>query len=316
MAETHSDRPVNEDGTTNWQVVFDDLDKGILAAVQAVSSVAQLQALMETIAKLLYKRRHDADTRQAFLDEINAIIRDREGDLENSRADILARLCDERDERIRKAAQYAQNKAISQSLERRRRGTSPGLLERPTTKILAAMLILVLVAGGAFTILDMEDGPDVFAEKAPQKAEPNPAPAPVAKEPARTKPSDTPPPPVIKMLAMKPMPMTVVISGKERYQAYIPLIEFEEGADISALCALSPWIIEAVTLQVHSLKASGREATPATMQSVANAVRRDVNKRAKPELPPLQLLNTKSLPRPVVSASYAGCAQVEIEQKP
>lgn len=314
MTDAHSDRPVNADGTTNWQVVFDDLDKGILAAVRAVTTLGQMQALMQTVAKLLFKRRHDADTRIAFLDEIGAIIRDHDGDLEFIRADILVRLCEERDQRIRKAEQYSQNKAISQSLERRRSGVSSGILQKPATKIVAAIVVIAIIAGGVFAVVDLDDAPDATAEKVEERAKP--APAPVAKEPAPPKPAPTPPPPVVKMLAMKPMPLGVVISGQERRQAYIPLIKFEEGADISALCALSPWIIESVTLHVHSLTDAGGEATLPAMQKVADAVRRDINARDKTKLPPLQLLNTKTLPRSVVSAAYTGCAQVEIEQKP
>jgi len=314
MTANTQDRPVNEDGTTNWQVVFDDLDKGILAAVQAVTSVAQMQALMQTIAKLLFKRRHDADTRIAFLDEIDEIISGHGDDLEFIRADILVRLCKERDQRIRKAEQYSQNKAISQSLERRRSGVSTGILQKPGTKVLLAMVLLVIIAGGIFAVLDMDSGNGDSASKTEQKSEP--APAPVEKTPTPPKPAEGPPPPVIKMLAMKPMPLGVVISGQERRQAYVPLMELNEDADINSLCALAPWIIEAVTLHVHSLTAAGREATPANMQKVADAVRRDINARDKTKLPPFQLLNTKTLPRGVVSTAYAGCAQVEIEQNP
>ena len=40
-------RVQNPDGTTNWAVVFEDPEQGILAAVEATGSAAQLRAVMK-----------------------------------------------------------------------------------------------------------------------------------------------------------------------------------------------------------------------------------------------------------------------------
>ena len=95
---------LNEDGTTNWTVVFEDPDQGILPAVRAVASEAQLRAVMDQVAQLLFKRKRDEEPRAAFKARIGAII-EAAGDagFEAARDSVLADLEKEKNLRIQKA---------------------------------------------------------------------------------------------------------------------------------------------------------------------------------------------------------------------
>ena len=64
-------RLVNPDGTTNWKVVFEDPDQGILAAIASARSIDQLRTVMANVALLLFKRKRDAEPRAEFTSMIN-----------------------------------------------------------------------------------------------------------------------------------------------------------------------------------------------------------------------------------------------------
>ena len=71
-----ADRVVNPDGTTNWTVVFEDPEQGILPAVQAITTEKQLRAVMAQVAHLLFKRKRDEGPRAEFQARVYAIIDD------------------------------------------------------------------------------------------------------------------------------------------------------------------------------------------------------------------------------------------------
>lgn len=317
-------RPVNPDGTTNWAIVFNDPERGVLAAVQAVTSTAQLCAVMESVAVLLFKRRHDEAPRAAFLDRIAAIVEANNLDLESTRTDVLNLLMAERDDRIAKAEQYARNKDAGQGIERRREKARSGIFSGPLR--IGLLLAAVAVVGVLAILLLARSWDDLSmrfsAEEAPVY---NKAPS-KEKKPEKEKEAQeaTPaPPPVIKddetlitMLAMKPLALSVVLSGQVRRQAYIPLIAIGKDDKIEDICALSPWLMEGVTLQVHALTEQKIEATPDAMNRIATKVRSDINARGGAEMPLLRLVNTRDLPRSTVNAAHNGCVRVQFDHRP
>lgn len=318
-------RPVNPDGTTNWSVVFDDPERGVLAVVRAVNSIRQLRAVMENVALLLFKRRHDAETRALFLRGIERIINEHGEDLEFTRADILILLSHERDDRISKAEQYTRNKLLAQSIERRRADVKEGafarLLGNPVRLAIAVAVLGSVIAVGVLLALRGAET-ESTAEYANPPAAVRPAPERKAPEPPPAQPQ--PPPktleeePVRKneMLAMKPIALSVVLSGQVRRQAYAPLLKLGKGDKIEDLCALAPWLMEAVTLRVHALTEKKEEATDAAMGLIADQVRKELADKSKKPVPQLRLSNTRDLPRQVVNAAHGGCVRVEIEAKP
>lgn len=324
-------RPVNADGTTNWSVVFDDPTRGIMVVLRAVSTIDQLRAVMDNVALLLFKRRHDAEPRTEFRARIARIIEDHNGDLEYARVEILLLLGTIRDDRIAKAEQYSRNKAMGQSVERRREETKSGLLATLFSGPLRiGLVVLGLSAVGALVVLLIprteEEPPSIIrtdpgsGASAPSYNQASPARREESKEEQKTPPPPPPPArddkPRISVLAMKPLALSVVLSGQERRQAYMALIPLGEGDDISALCALSPWLMEGVTLRVHALTEKGQEATAAAMRGIADGVRKDINAKGKAKLSSLSLVNTRDLPRSAVNAAHAGCVRVELERLP
>lgn len=319
--------PVNPDGTTNWQVVFDDPERGILTAVGATRSTSQLRAVMVSVAPLLFKRKRDSKTRAAFLARVDAII-DVEcgGEFEVAQARLSDILRAEKKHRIEKADIYSKNKAAGQALERRRQSGSgfiAGLFDNPVRLAIGMVgaLLLLTALGAVVVFLGSSPEPDATAEnteaplaaKSAAKPAEKQAPA-VAPSKAAPTPQQTPP---MLMLALKPLPFRFGPANKQRIVTLVALIELpsEDEADQERLCAVAPLVQEAVTFAVRNALESGRDFSSGLADEVAATVRRDLLRRSNPpKLGAVQLRDVRSVPSGVLLAAYKGCEPVMVEQ--
>ena len=325
---------LNEDGTTNWTMVFEDPDQGILPAVRAVASEAQLRAVMDQVAQLLFKRKRDEEPRAAFKARIGAII-EAAGDagFEAARDSVLADLEKEKNLRIQKALLHIKNKRASQSIERRRDAKAEGpfgfIAENPLfvgggiAAVLAAItvvLLLVVLPGSIDT--GEEDGPK-YADTESAKNNPGPkmpdpgdigntdlygdAKAPDKRAPAR-------PPKVVEMIALKPVFAEVLVDGQRRRASFVPFIGMNEDSDITLLCALSPRVVEGVLIMMQAATAQGKPMTRGLTREIADKIADDINSRSKlVKIDRIILRPLNGLPRDLISAANRGCERVDID---
>lgn len=323
-ADAAPKRPVNPDGTTNWEVVFNDPGRGVLVMIDAVTTVEQLRKVMESVALLLFKRRHDAQLRANFSASV-AEITDGEdaGDLQIMKSEIGYMLRMERDIRVEKAETYSKNKRTSQALERRRKKAEGGglgamLFGSKVRRIISFSTIAAVVAlSGIIAMMSMDvseifeaerlEAPAIVVEhdEKPEPEEPKPAPKPVQK---------APPVRLEWMLAMRPLALGVNIDGQARRLELVPMFKVDETEDVTAFCELAPWVIEGVTLGVHQMTASGKDATPYALQALADKIRADVNANNNGKLPPMSIVGARGLSRAALIGARSGCARVSIEK--
>jgi len=317
-------RVLNPDGTTNWTVVFEDPQQGVLAAVAATTSMKQLRPVMGSIAQLLFKRKRDAGPRAEFLSRIERVLEQADIDgFDAARDRVLGILNAEKSLRIEKAALHAKNKATTQSIEKRRRSTREGPLEaflgNPLLLGGSVALSLGLIALVVGLVLMPPDVKDEKADEAnsqtdtqTQAAEEKPA----ETEPAAA-PRPAPKPKQQEFIALKPILAEVLSDGSRRRLAMIPLIEIDKGDRIGEVCALNPWIIEGVLLRMGAAAEAGTNADDALIGKVAREVQKDINGRSTGvKIKRLALVDLRKLTKDVVKASNRGCERVGIESLP
>lgn len=318
-------RVVNSDGTTNWTVVFEDPDQGILPAVRSVTSERQLRAVMARVAQLLFKRKRDEEPRAEFLSLVNAII-DTAEDLgfEDAHGSVIALLEKEKNLRIQKALLHIKNKR-ARSIERRRDEVEEGplgfILGNPLVlgggiaAVLAAItvvLLLVVLPGS----IGGPDAPEKEQQETAEKAEeaekpetlPQPA-KPVAPPPPRPKSTEA--------IVFKPVAAEVLVNGKKGRMSLIPLIQMNKKSDISLLCTLAPRITEGVLIMVQAATAAGKPMDTGLAGRIGEQIAADINQRSKRvQIDRIVLKDLRDLPRDVVSVANRGCGRVEIDLGP
>lgn len=313
-------RVLNPDGTTNWTVVFEDTEQGILAAVSATSSARQLRAVMENVALLLFKRKRDAGPRAEFTARIeNALDSEATEGFEAVQARILGILNAEKQLRTEKAALHVKNKATTQSIEKRRSSADESAFEafigNPLFLGSAVAVVLGLIAVVVGLIIlpaDTPDGNDAATTEAARQTEQETEPS-AAKAPPKV----TRKTPAKERIVLKPILSDVLIDGTRRRLSIIPLIEIGEKDKIGKICSLSPWIIEGVLLHMGAATKAGRNADNAMIASVAAKVNADINNRpGGTKIKGLTLADIRQLPKNVVSAANRGCGRVQIEGLP
>lgn len=314
---------VNADGTTNWTVVFEDPEQGILPAVQSVTTEQQLRAVMAQVAHLLFKRKRDEGPRSEFQARVYAIIDDVGTDgFDTVRDRVLDLLDKEKNHRIQKAILHIKNKNAGQSVERRRDKADESalglVLDNPLflgggiAAVLAAITVVLLLV-----VLPASVGPDRDQEgKKPAPAaheqakatEPEPATAPKPEPPA----SDAK---KTEMIALKPVNAEALVDGKARRVSLIPLVRLgEDGDDIGLFCALSPRVVEGVLLLMQAATREGKPYSPGLLRKIGDQVAEDINERSRRvHIDRLALRDLRDVHVDVVKAANRGCERVDVD---
>ncbi|MBO6518543.1 MAG: hypothetical protein JJ900_16790 [Rhodospirillales bacterium] len=318
-------RVVNSDGTTNWTVVFEDPEQGILPAVRSVTSEKQLRAIMASVAQLLFKRKRDEEPRAEFLSLVNAII-DTAEDLgfEDAHESVIALLEKEKNLRIQKALLHIKNKR-AQSIERRRDEATEGpfgfIVDNPLflgggiAAILAAItvvLLLVVLPGS----IGGPDAPEEAQQETAEQVDEAEKPAETS-EPVKRSTPPAPKPKTVEMVVFKPVAAEVLVNGKKGRMSLIPLIELHEDSDISLLCTLAPRITEGVLIMVQAATDTGKPMDTGLARSIGKRIADDINQRSKRvQIDRIMLRDLRDLPRDVVSAANRGCGRVDLVPDP
>lgn len=310
---------VNPDGTTNWKVVFEDPDQGILAAVSSVRSINQLRTVMANVALLLFKRKRDAEPRAEFTSMINrALDAIGEQGIEAAIARIIGILNTEKEMRIEKAALHVKNKETSQSVERRRKSTEEGFLARlfgnPVYVALGIGCVLVLFLIGGLVFLQLssrtveEQAEQPAKQQQPSQAEHESPKPPVT--PERTKKQT-------QMIALQPFQITITVNGSKKRMALVPLIGIDEGEKITPICSLAPRINESILFRMRAAAEQGGVIDRARTDEVSARVIADINARSGSlKINTLMIIDERKLPSKIVATATKGCERVTLDKLP
>ena len=312
-------RLVNPDGTTNWKVVFEDPDQGILAAIASARSIDQLRTVMANVALLLFKRKRDAEPRAEFTSMINrALDAISDQGIEVAISRITGILNVEMEMRIEKAALHVKNKESSQSVERRRKSAEEGFMARlfgnPVylTLGIGCALILFLVGGLVamqFSSRTTEKQAEQPAEQQQPKQVEQQSPKPQV-TPERTKKQT-------QMIALQPFQITITVNGSEKRMRMVPLIGIDEGDKITPICSLAPRINESILFRMRAAAEQGGVIDRARADEVSARVIADINARSGGQkINTMMIIGERKLPSKIVATASRGCERVSLDQLP
>ncbi len=286
MAEkSKSSWPKTPDGTTDWEVVFEDPDKGFISLITQAQSIASLRSGALVVIQQIFTRRADAPDIEQLKNRLDAVtsfgktaVPD-EDDLAAAREDIAGLLRGIKEERKQKAAEYVANKRGAQSIERRtkkkkkkkRKGTLKKALKifaAPKVWIPALATVLVLIAGGSWLLFAG------LPDKAEREVAQERPPAPGEAAPAEAE-EELPPIVVLKPIRWRPP------NGKRerREMLFLPLLDLVNEGDRQALCGWRASILDILNVTLSSAFGSGVPLSPVTLAQAGAEAARDVNAR-------------------------------------
>lgn len=260
MANTNKPAwPQTPDGTTDWEVVFEDADTGFIQLVAQSPNVETLRQTTTVVIDKLFTRRGDETEVQRLKAQLETILAAGSAtDMAHKQAGVSGLLRQIKDARIEKARVYIERKRAGAAIDRR-----AGLLWKidfllkPKVLIPVGVLFIALISGSVFAILQTTLGPsrpaqvaEAPAEAPPPKTtekpvepeakpEPEPEPKPVAKPKPAPKPTaEEPeePKPVVIWLKTLRWPLSSM-SASERPQYYAALLYVDNWDDKITACS-------------------------------------------------------------------------------
>ncbi|HEC14466.1 MAG TPA: hypothetical protein ENI72_01800 [Rhodospirillales bacterium] len=274
--------PKTPDGTTDWEVVFEDPDKGFISLIIQAQSIASLRSGALVVIQQLFTRRADKAEIELLKNRLDAVTSfgkaavANEDALATAREDIAGLLRGVKEERKQKAAEYIANKRGAQSIERRvkKKKKKKGRLKK-ALKIFAApkvwipilATVLVLIAGGSWLLFSGSSG----------EVEPETDKAPSAASPAAPAEVEEKIPPII---VLKPVRwQNPNARGGKREMLFLPLLDLIKEDDRQALCGWRASILDILNVTLSTAFGSGAPLSPENLAQAGAEAARDVNAR-------------------------------------
>jgi len=111
--------PKTPDGTTDWEVVFEDPTMGFITLVSRAHSAEMVEKTAVVIIKKLFTRRNDLDLCQQNIHRVGEIVKDHKDDLNHIHEEIAVLMRQIKNERIELARVFVERKAAGAAIDRR-----------------------------------------------------------------------------------------------------------------------------------------------------------------------------------------------------
>ena len=301
--------PKKADGTTDWDIVFDDPERGLVALIDRVTSVGALHQCTQIMIERLFTRKNDQLDIARFNRELDKIISFAGiiGDLSAVKQEVILLLKRIKAERVEKSREFQEK--ISNKKSRNRRSSlslaatiyrlinHPKLLPVTITSLLFAG---ILVGGVFYLVSSTAPIIEPKIKKAESKME-----TPVETEEEKKKKEQEAIEQKVKSAADRKlaalnkavedkfkkedpvMPPALVIqalyvhqkasNGKLIKKAYVPMFVLDNSKNLARLCKVLPKVIDTLNLALNDVllnKSNGRQIE---LIKTAEKVRTSVN---------------------------------------
>ncbi len=315
-----SSSPKKPDGTTDWDVVFDDPDRGLISLIAQVRNVDALHECTLFMIKRLFTRKNDQLAVARFTKNLDDIISNAGavGDFEVIRAEVVLMLRQIKAERVEKARQYIEQKNRQHRANRRsenaRAANTYRLINHPRfmpTVIGSAVCLSALIIGFMFLLIDPDekaatDDPQQVLEpktvvlseeemkqrekdEAKRKAQAEMA----AKVAEATRLRDEKRKQIEEQKAKRIMPPALVLKGiffqpqgkdkSWKSVSLLPIVLINDRKNLSSVCSMSPIIADAINIALSESMAAQTVSKPLDLDGLGNRVRKQVNAQVSRE---------------------------------
>jgi len=146
--------PKTPDGTTDWQVVFEDPTAGFIPLILKGQSPEAIKMGATVIIQKLFTRRNDVDLCAQYITRLGDIITTADGDMERISFRVSMLLREIKDERIELARVYVERKQAGAALDRRASlWWKVDKLLHPKILIPLGVVLVAVLAGLVFMML-------------------------------------------------------------------------------------------------------------------------------------------------------------------
>jgi len=274
--------PRTPDGTTNWEVVFESPDTGLIPLIAKAQSVEALHLSTTVVIEKLFTRRGDEDAVRILKHQLETLL-NTEGDFTSKQTGVTQLLRDIKETRIEKARIYLERKRAGAAIDRR-----AGLmwkidfLLRPRVLIPVGLIFVMLLSGIVFALLQSTiGGPAVPVAMAPsdQTAPEEPGTgSPAADKPKPVDPTiqapDTPPPPPepIKIwLKTLRWPLSS-LSANERPQYFSVILYVDTWDDKVQVCRYTVKVMDKLYLAFNHVLPQDRRASNIELEELGGLI--------------------------------------------
>ncbi|MBL4693219.1 MAG: hypothetical protein JKY92_07810 [Magnetovibrio sp.] len=151
--------PKTPDGTTDWEVVFEDPSIGFISLIKRAHTKDAIEKTTTVILKKLFSRRNDLDLYQQNIHRLKTILTNHADNLSGIHEDVSVLLREVKNERIKLARDFVDRKAAGAAIDRRSGlfWNTSGVFQ---LKILLPLvgLIIAIIAGAFYLMMGTNDG--------------------------------------------------------------------------------------------------------------------------------------------------------------
>lgn len=297
----HKGLPKKPDGTTDWDIVFDDPDVGLIALIGRVTSADALQQCGLLMIKRLFTRKNDELDVARFTNELNKTISfaGAVGDLDEIKAEVIVMLQRIKAIRVAKARSYLEEKAKNKDSNRRSSGSTAEntykFINNPKLTLFAligVVFMAALVIGSAYWYMVANAPVDLAAVRDKEAAERGREAQKAADELVSKRETEREELKEKKALEAKQkdqriMPPAIVFPGVYVHQKangksrsprpIMPIFVLTDKEMLPQLCSIRPKIIDIINISLNKNLASGVKKNAAHYAKVAESVRLQVN---------------------------------------
>lgn len=303
--------PKKPDGTTDWDVVFDDPDRGLISLIDRVNSSDSLEQCGQIMIKRLFTRKNDQPNVDRFNRELDKIMSfaGAVGNLSEIKAEVVVMLQSIKSIRVAKAAEYLKEKAEKQSENRRSTNLeeegnkSPDKIPNLIPIVVSGSLILgVLLVAFIIWLTQHNPSADIAEQKQPDETlselaakqkgiaarkqnkaiqrEVERKLALLEKSAAETNPD------LRKMpLAIVLPTVTVQLPGQKtrsgKLNQVMAILVLDNRDYISDVCAVRPKLVDIVNIALSKGASGLSTGTPLDYKTIAGSVRQQINRQVR-----------------------------------
>lgn len=297
--------PQTPDGTTDWEVVFEDPETGFIQLVAQSPSADILRQTTTVVIDKLFTRRGDEVEVERLKNQLESIL-SQPDDITAKQTGVSGLLRQIKDTRIEKARIYIERKRAGAAIDRR-----AGLmwkidfLLKPKVLIPVGLTFIVLLSGLMYAILESTLGPTraptvaeapttqppAVSEPSPEPAQPKPEAVKPEKPPAEVKPPKVTPPdatqpepkPVRIWLKTMRWPLTSM-STKDRPQYYAVILYVKDWDTKIGVCRFVANVMDRLYQGFNRVLPPDRKATAAEIAEMERIAPNILNQIFKAKL--------------------------------
>ncbi len=302
MSKPNQNLPKTADGTTDWEVVFEDAETGFVPLITQARTAEALRECTKLVIHKLFSRNSDGPMVEKFTADLDVIIGgvSEADELADTRDRVIVLLRDIKTDRLQRAEAYVALKKAKKDVERRhvRKGSTLRSItaarrietfQRYFKGIVAACLVLMAaLVGGVLYLTDVPTGDrpegevvakkEVEPEKKGTKFTINVTPD--NEEPEEEEPEAEPVPEEIERteIVMRPINWTIDLPGGRRGMvSYLPRLGVDSEDDTSTVCRMWPRLFDTLNQVFNKRHPKGHMATEDELSKMAGDATRKIN---------------------------------------